>query len=119
MWSVKKQLESNGQTVKLTFGDVSNRVSYGEFLSQLRDSVEFRNFLSEQLLSVPFDAFRWETPPVTVATIEQSFECVLIASPELLCKPDPHAFADYFMSHSVDDIATFPNLRNDAVLVAP
>ncbi len=63
-----------------------------------------------------FTAFRWETPPVASATLHRPFEFVLRDSPGLAVRPDPKPFAAHF---GAGDVATFPNLGGDAVLVVP
>jgi hypothetical protein len=54
------------------------------------------------LSNSPFSACRWETPPITSATIDRRFEFVLIDSPELDRSPDAWVFAGHF----VDDRAS-------------
>jgi hypothetical protein len=44
-----------------------------------------------QLADAPYSAFRWETPPVTDATLTRPFEFVLLDSPGLARHPDPRA----------------------------
>jgi hypothetical protein len=61
---------------------------------------------------------RWETPGITAADMQQPFEFVLLDSPELLCRPNPGAFAEHFGS-AKSKIAVFPNLGGDAVMVVP
>jgi hypothetical protein len=55
----------------------------------------------------------------TTASIDHHFECVLLDSPGLSRTPNVVAFSDYFTSHGVDDVAVFPNLGNDAILIVP
>jgi len=81
------------------------------------DSQEFRSFFLARLSESPFDALRWETPPVTAATADRPFEFVLVDSPWLAAPPDPSPFAAYFRASAL--AVTFPNLGHDAVLVAP
>lgn len=119
MWQTNTQFESNGQIIKLTIDKSGSRLRFSDVLTLLSDCADFRHYFTEQLLSVPFKAFRWETPPITTASIERNFECVLIDSPGLLRKPDVAAFSNYFKSHATDDVAVFHNLGNDAIMVVP
>ena len=66
---------------------------------------------------MPFDAFRWETPSVTSATLSQPFEFVVLDSPRLERAVEPEAFAEHFQSATT--VVSFANLSSDAVLVVP
>ena len=58
----------------------------------------------------------WEVRPA--ATVTRPFECVLLNAPELDRPPDPGAFVEHFGKAEVD-VAVFPNLGGDAILVVP
>jgi len=76
----------------------------------------FRDLFIEALATSPFQAFRWETPPVTVATVSRPLEFVLVDSPEL----DRPADASAFRSHFTDaPVVTFENLGGDALMIVP
>ncbi|MEK6236280.1 MAG: hypothetical protein N2C14_16360 [Planctomycetales bacterium] len=92
-------------------------VSYSEVLDWWRDDAEFRSFHVSLLADCPFTAYRWETPPVTTATIDRRFEFVLLQADALDRRVDPKAFAGHFTKK--DSAATFANLGRDAVMVAP
>ena len=88
-----------------------------EVLAGWRDSARFRTTFAEGLSTSPFDAFFWETPPWTRATLDEVYEHVLVDAPALLAmRPAPDAFATHF---GAAPAARFPNLGGDAVLVAP
>jgi hypothetical protein len=95
------------------------RLRFSDMFRLMRESAEFRSDLSRQLSAVPFSGFRWETPPVTRASIDREFECVLIDSPDLSSTPDVTAFSDYFPCPALADVAVFPNRGLDALLVVP
>jgi hypothetical protein len=80
---------------------------------------EFRNFFLRVLGEAPFEAFRWETPPLTRNTIDEPFEFVLLDSPGLDRTVDREAFAEYFAPASGPSVVTFQNLGRDAALVVP
>jgi hypothetical protein len=83
------------------------------------DSV-FREFFITLLADAPYSAFRWETPPITAASAVRPFEFVILGSPELEGQPAPDAFAEHFgRSAGSEDVVSFPNLNNDAILVVP
>jgi hypothetical protein len=119
MWQTNAEFKSNDRILKISISESSSLLCFSDVLTLLRDSADFRRYFIEQLSSVEFSAFRLETPPVTIASINRYFECVLLDSPELLRTPDAAAFSTYFKSHAVDDVAVFPNLGNDAILIVP
>src|SRR5262249_3207164 len=72
------------------------------------------------LAEAPFSAFRWETPPVTAASVTKPFEFVLLDEPSLTRSPDLHSFSTQFAGAAKGDmVLSFPNLGKDAVLVVP
>lgn len=107
----------SGHRARLHAGSVS--LSYADVLNHWTDDEGFRIWFSEQLAACPFAAFRWETPPVTRATIHQSFEFVLLDAPELDRAADASDFAEYFQGAGDGTVATFANLGGDAILVVP
>ena len=93
-------------------------VSYRSVVQLLQISIEFRRWYTELLASAPFEVFRWETPAVSSASIDQPFEFVLVDAPEIALSPDPRAFAEYF-AQGDDDILSFQNLGGDALMIVP
>jgi hypothetical protein len=90
------------------------------FTGDNRDNVQktrSRRAIRSLLADAPFSAFRWETPPITRASADLPFEFVLLDSPGLTSQPDPDAFAEHFRGSA--DVVSFPNLKNDAILVVP
>ena len=98
---------------------MSTPVSFAEVINLWKSNAGFRTYFIDLLTSSPFPVFRWESPPVTAQTINQSFEFVLLDSPEIELEPDPSDFAEYFVDCDQSGIVEFPNLGNDAILIAP
>ncbi len=121
MWSSHIDVLKAGRVRKVLILRNSKRLSYAEVVRQWQHDEAFRTFFVGLLAEVPFPAYLWETPPVTATTLDRGFECVMVDSAQLASAyPDPHAFAEHFDAADVDDdIVTFPNLGQDAVLVAP
>jgi hypothetical protein len=93
-------------------------LTYGEVVAGWRGDAEFRRFFIGVLGDAPYDAYFWETPPVTRAGLDSAFECILADSPALAAMPaDSTAFAEHFSGAA--EIAGFWNLGRDAYLVAP
>ena len=94
-------------------------LSYGEVLSLWQTEELFREFFVVQLVSSPFRAFRWETPPVTSDTVTRPFEFVLLQADALDRPVDPTAFASHFDSAANRIVLAFPSLRGDATMIVP
>jgi len=96
-------------------------VSWSECLENWQHNAAYREVFSALLRDAPFAAFFWETPAITHATVGRDFEFALIDSPELIgVSADPMAFREYFRAATPDtSVVTFPNLGDDAWLVAP
>lgn len=103
-----------GRRVRLAWS--GTELSFGAVATR-RQEPAFADAFVTVMAGAPFDAFFWETPPVTVTTCERVFEFVWIDAPALeRLGPDRDAFAQHFDGNAV---ATFPSLGGDAVLVAP
>lgn len=91
-----------------------------EALDALAGDAAFRRELTATLAASPCVAFRWETPPITLARVDRPFEFVLVDSPHLAPTPEPEAFAAHFASAPPDvDVLAVPNLGHTATLVVP
>lgn len=119
MWTAHTDKLPGGRTLKVTIHLEATPLTYAEVLHQWHADAEFRAFFNALLVKSPFDAVRWETPPVTEATAGRVFEFVLINSPGLARKPDADAFAEHFERAGRAEVIEFPNLGGDAILVVP
>ena len=119
MWSFQREKLPGKRGVRFAVNFDAQPASFADILRAWQDDAEFRSLFNAQLADVPYSAFRWETPPVTAATITRPFEFVLLDSPGLARHPDPEAFAEHFGAASQEGIAVFPNLGGDAVMVVP
>jgi hypothetical protein len=119
MWTPHSQ-QIAPQTIKVTLSGDSRDLSFREVIGLWRGSGQFREFFTATLSQCSFDAFFWETPPVTQQTLDRSFEFVLVAAASLSrLKPDPSPFRSQFSSRQSEVVLTFPNLGGDAMLVVP
>lgn len=94
-------------------------LAYGEALTRFRTDTEFLALFIAILREADFKKFRFETPPVTLATLNRDFEFVLTDAPWLPNTPNFSDFRDYFHNKNEDGVITFHNLGRDALLVVP
>lgn len=118
MWTSKIKALETLQGTQISIWQDNQPMSYRAVIDLWQREATFCNFFATLLTKVPFDAYFWETPPVTASSTLQPFECVLIDSPQLAQRrPEPHAFASHFKDNQA--IVTFESLGKDALLVAP
>jgi hypothetical protein len=118
VWSSRVDVLSDGCVRRVALLRDGAAVSYDEVVELWRTSRPFCAFFGALLAEAPFEAYFWETPPVTRATAARAFEFVLVDSPGLAAlTPEPAAFAGHFAPSQA--VATFANLGGDALLVAP
>ncbi len=111
------EMESGGKVLKARLFDGGQQLGCGQVYARWREDEDFRAFFIETLADAPFEAFRWETPPVTAARLDEGFEFVLVDSPSLARRANPRAFREHFTSG--EEVAVFPNLGGDALMVVP
>jgi len=109
-------LPARGSAHHLRHADDSP-VTYREVLELWTSDPSFRHYFTQLLADSPIAAYRWETPPVTVATLDRPFEFVLLPCPRLERPPDRAAFAEHFEPGK--SVVAFDNLGGDASLVVP
>ncbi|BAU66670.1 hypothetical protein STA3757_40750 [Stanieria sp. NIES-3757] len=119
MWESQIESLNSGCIQKISIFSQTRRVTYSEVIQLWQQAETFRSFFISLLASAPFSAYFWETPPITHSTVNQEFEFVLVDSPQLTkVEPELSSFKEYFESTS-EDVITFPNLNQDALLVVP
>jgi hypothetical protein len=117
-WSVQRRSLDNS-TVKVTISKEST-LNVSEVTQLLRSNESFRSFFTECVRDSGFDAFFWETPPVTLSSLEQPFEFVVVEGGSLgSLRHDPRPFSDHFSNGSSPSVLCFPNLGGDATLIVP
>ncbi len=118
MWRAQVEALSDKRGLRFTIEFESRPATVAGVLRAWQSDADFRSMFNSLLADTPYTAYRWETPPVTAATMSQPFVCVLLDSPGLACRPEPEAFAQHFRN-ATGDVAVFPNLGGDAIMVVP
>ena len=94
------QQSINAHSLKFTVELESDPVDFKLAINLLLDSSDFRIELSRILWEVQFEGCFWEVKPVTLHTIHEEFEFVVIKTNGFLnLKADPHVFKKYFDSN--------------------
>jgi hypothetical protein len=117
MWTARSEKLAGGRVLRIAIDLDGSAVSCADVLRLWQFDAEFRTFFSGILAAAPFSALRWETPPLTTATISRPFEFVLLDSPGLARQVDDKAFAEHFGQDGV--VVSFQNLGKDAIMVVP
>lgn len=118
MWIARKQ-RLGEDVVKIAIEEHDRAVSCSDVFRFWRsDDDSFRLMFVDLLKNSPFGCFRFETPPVTGAGVDQPFQFVLIDSPEIDLAPGPDYFQDHF-DRQPEDVLVFDNLGGDATMIVP
>ena len=112
------QTVSNDKLEKYEITNRGSALSYKHFFMKLKSDINFRSQFINMLTKSRFVSYRLETPPVSLANIDQPFEFVLINSPELNDVQDSTSFDEY-MNTSSDNILSFLNLSKKSELIIP
>ncbi len=83
MWKylIENLKSEPNQKISLLFNN--QRLTYSEVIELWQDNDAFSTFFISLLAEAPFSAYFWETPPITLSTVNREFEFVLIDSPQL------------------------------------
>ena len=121
MWDASINTLEGGRVTQVEILRVGSAVPYVEVVERWQHDSTFLAFFKEILSDAPFDAYLWETPPITRSTGSRGFEFVMTESPALARMPaDTGSFAQQFEAAGPDaDVTAFANLGGDAFLIAP
>lgn len=88
----------NPRTVKVTLS-AGAPLSYNEVIQPWQGDEGFRRFLTAAARDSGFEAFFWETPPVTHSMLGRPFEFVVVEGGALArLRPDPQPFSKHFVA---------------------
>ncbi|TCK18263.1 hypothetical protein DFR30_1539 [Thiogranum longum] len=121
MWHmIQEQLQPGSTDPYRITADDGSVLSYAQVIEHWGNNTSFALFFSKQLAASAFEAFLWETPPITRDSLQRPFEYVLVDSPRLArASPDSTAFAEHFETDRGQMMVSFDNLGGDARLIAP
>ncbi len=120
MWTSEKTLVEKGRGEKFFLLEKGQKLCHAEVWNLWENSADFRSFYISLLAQSSFQAYRWETPGVTIYSQEKEFEFILVNSPSLERNARSSDFAEHFEKASPgEEVISFPNLGRDAVLIVP
>jgi hypothetical protein len=119
MWAHQTNKLDNHDGVVISIYSQGSALSYKEVLGLWVDLAVFRDYFLSVFADIPYSAYRWETPPVTVDSLNRPFEFVVLDSPGLDRIADRVTFGEFFKTVDPGGIAVFPNLGGDAILIVP
>ena len=96
-------------------------LTYRDVLRGWREEPAFRSFFTGVLAGSSFAAFRWETPALSLTSIDEAFEFVLIDTPSFAKRAaDARTFQQYFTDADQNaGVVAFPSLRGDSLMIVP
>lgn len=121
MWQADQQYFPDKRLYKIRLIQAGNALSFADVIQNWQTEAAFRQFYTSLLATLPFQAIFWETPPVTLETVDQRYEFVAVKSQQLAnVSPNSAPFRRYFDSTPLNqEVVTFENLGGDAMLVVP
>lgn len=125
-FSAKTEVDGELWRVAAVLGADDANITWENAIALLSDSgsggASFRHFLTSTLRSSPHNAFFWETPPLSLATMgSTTFGFITLPAPHLSSvEPDTSSFSAQLGSCAGMPVArSFRNLGGDALLVSP
>lgn len=117
MWTARVERLESGSILRYEIWDERQALTYFEILPLWFNHVEFRRFFVGLLKDIPFEAYRFETPPLCAQDHGMQFEFVAVDWPQLIRPIDVSTFAGQFTDHEA--VVDFRNLGDDATLIVP
>lgn len=121
MWKTKVASLEGESAQKFSIFAGETQLCFRQVIAGWKDSDVFRNFYSSLLVSSPYPAAFWETPPLTRAELDAPYEFVLVKSDTLAgVQSDKSTFQEKFSSAADGAfIVSFDNLGGDSRLISP
>jgi hypothetical protein len=117
-WQATRETVPGG--VRYCVTEFESPLSFGGLFDHLESNPDFADFYTHLLSGSEFQAFFWELPALTLNTLDQPAEFVLVDAPSLSRAPvDPSPFESTFAAAGKERVVSFDNLDGDALLVAP
>ena len=111
-----QESEVGGDILKYSVRKDGVCLSYEEVLELWQTDGSFTGFYMSLIADSPFEAYVWESPPITEKNSKRVFEFVLLSCARPSGIPDRRTYAEYFDMNAGDNgIVVFENLGRDAL----
>ncbi|MBX9890609.1 MAG: hypothetical protein K2X94_05060 [Amoebophilaceae bacterium] len=115
--------QADGEAKEYVINDNGVRLTYHKVLTLLKTCSIFRSFVIDFFKNIPYNAYFWETVPVSVHEWQNKvFQFVVISTTALSHRsPDREHFKDHFIraENQNKKVISFQSLGKDAFLIAP
>jgi len=120
MWNATLDFPDIGEFCKVTIDGDGRALTFADAIKGWQHDFDFRQFYLTLIAEMPFEAVFWESPAITLSSVNRGYECAFLKSDSLdKIAPDPEPFNAYFRSAGRGGVVAFENLGGDAWLVAP
>jgi hypothetical protein len=117
-WLAEAEAVEAGLRYRLLDG--SSALSFRQLFERLASDLRFADWYTQTLATFGAEAFYWEHPPLSSATLDDEAQFVLLEARTLArLDPEPDPFASHFRDCPKEGVVSFPNLGGDALLVVP
>ncbi|MEM8497479.1 MAG: hypothetical protein AAF542_05600 [Pseudomonadota bacterium] len=112
--------ENDGGVQKLRIKRSGLELTVSEVLECWENDESFQDFYASIFKTCGFESYVWEMPSMSLKTLTDDFECVLLKTPMSSAMPDTRTFSAFFDPHAPNQgVVSFLNLGHDAMLVVP
>ena len=118
IWKSESKFINSPNVCQFIILQGDRQINYRDAISLWQQDASFRTFFNSVLADCSYQAYFWETPPITIDNCDRPFEFVLVNNSRLAnVSPNQNSFKQYFTAGK--DVITFSNLRKDALLIVP
>ncbi len=121
MWKSKLEFSDRNRICRIMIEKDERSITFAEVIQGWKNDEYFRDFYISLIASMPFEALFWESPAITLSSVNQTYECVCVNSVRLAkVKANSSPFQHYFQAAVAEQtVVSFDNLGKDALLVVP
>lgn len=94
-------------------------MSYRQLIAALAGNANFRQWFNSILADAPLESYRLETPALSMQTLDNKFEFVLINAVGLLSRSTDSLTFNHYFQQTDELVVEFKSLGGDATLIAP
>lgn len=112
--------ENDGNIQKYQLKKSGTALTIEQVLDLWESDESFIDFYTYIFKQCGFNSYVWEMPPISINSLADNFEFVLMKTPGTSAKPDIDTFSEFFDASAQNHgVVSFLNLGHDAKLVVP